>query len=95
MRILRIIWNLECIQAPVKVRKAIKRSGGYKNYWNIRPYLPRETAGYVPAFYATMYIFEYAEEHKIYSEIPMFFNFRLLFAYIFGFETVCSNGFDM
>jgi len=72
-------WDLALAaynSGPGNVRKAIKRSGGYKNYWNIRPHLPRETAGYVPAFYATMYIFEYANEHKIYSEIPPFFNFQ-------------------
>ena len=28
-------------------------------------HLPRETASYVPLFYATMYIFEYANEHNI------------------------------
>ena len=53
-------WDLALAaynSGPGNVRKAIKRSGGYKNYWNIRPYLPRETASYVPAFYATMYIF--------------------------------------
>ncbi|AGC76557.1 membrane-bound lytic murein transglycosylase D [Nonlabens dokdonensis] len=48
---------------PGNVNKAIRRSGGYKNYWNIRPYLPRETAGYVPAFQAMMYLFKYAPEH--------------------------------
>ncbi len=48
---------------PGNVSKAIRRSGGSNNYWNLRPYLPRETAGYVPAFLATMYIFEYAKEH--------------------------------
>lgn len=72
-------WDLALAaynSGPGNVTKAIKRSGGYTNYWNIRPYLPRETAGYVPAFYATMYIFEYAEEHKIYSEIPKFFDFQ-------------------
>ncbi|MEO9570524.1 MAG: LysM peptidoglycan-binding domain-containing protein [Polaribacter sp.] len=72
-------WDLALAaynSGPGNVRKAIKRSGGYKNYWNIRPYLPRETAGYVPAFYATMYIFEYANEHNIYAEIPRFFNFQ-------------------
>jgi len=61
---------------PGNVSKAIKRSGGYKNYWNIRPFLPVETAGYVPAFYSTLYIFEYADEHKIYPEVPEFFNFQ-------------------
>jgi membrane-bound lytic murein transglycosylase D len=72
-------WDLALAaynSGPGNVRKAIKRSGGYRNYWNIRPYLPRETAGYVPAFYATMYIFEYAKEHKIYSELPKFFDFQ-------------------
>lgn len=47
------------------VSKAIKRSGGYQNFWNIKKYLPRETQSYVPAFLATMYIFEYHKEHGI------------------------------
>jgi membrane-bound lytic murein transglycosylase D len=48
---------------PGNVSKAIRRSGGKKDYWELRNYLPRETAGYVPAFLATMYLFEYAKEH--------------------------------
>lgn len=52
---------------PGNVTKAIRRSGGYKNYWNIRPYLPIETQGYVPAFYATMYLFEYGSEYQLYA----------------------------
>src|SRR5690606_31287544 len=48
---------------PGNVSKAIRRSGGETDYWSLRRYLPRETAGYVPAFLATLYIFEYAEEH--------------------------------
>ena len=48
---------------PGNVTKAMRRSGGKTNYWNLRPYLPNETAGYVPAFLATLYIFEYAKEH--------------------------------
>lgn len=72
-------WDLALAaynSGPGNVSKAIKRSGGYKNYWNIRPFLPRETASYVPAFYATMYIFEYAEEHHIYPEPPKIFHFE-------------------
>lgn len=72
-------WDLALAaynSGPGNVRKAIKRSGGNKNYWNIRPYLPRETAGYLPAFYATMYVFEYANEHNIYADVPNFFNFQ-------------------
>lgn len=52
---------------PGNVSKAIRRSNGQNNYWNIRPNLPRETQNYLPAFYATIYIFEYAKEHGIKS----------------------------
>ncbi len=64
-------WDLALAaynSGPGNVNKAIRRSGGYKNYWNIRRYLPRETAGYVPAFLATMYLFEYADEHGLKGE---------------------------
>lgn len=50
---------------PGNVSKAIRRSGGKQNYWNIRKHLPRETRGYVPAFLATMYLYEYHNEHGI------------------------------
>lgn len=50
---------------PGNVTKAIRRSGGYQNYWNIRAFLPSETAGYLPAFLATIYLFEYAEAHGL------------------------------
>jgi membrane-bound lytic murein transglycosylase D len=50
---------------PGNVAKAIRRSGGQQNYWNIRKNLPKETQGYLPAFLATMYIFEYHKEHGI------------------------------
>ena len=59
-------WDLALAaynSGPGNVSKAIRRSGGKTNYWNLRDFLPRETAGYVPAFLATMYIFEYAKEH--------------------------------
>ncbi len=65
-------WDLALAaynSGPGNVSKAIRRSGGYKNYWNLRPYLPRETAGYVPAFLATMYIFEYADQHAFQPKI--------------------------
>lgn len=53
---------------PGNVSKAIRRSGGLRNYWNIRQYLPSETRGYVPAFYTTLYLFEYGSAHQIYPK---------------------------
>lgn len=50
---------------PGNVSKAIRRSGGSQNYWNIRKNLPKETANYVPAFLATFYIYEFKKEHGI------------------------------
>lgn len=72
-------WDLALAaynSGPGNVLKAIKRSGGHKNYWNIRRYLPMETAGYVPAFYATMYIFKYADKHNLYPEKPKYYEFE-------------------
>lgn len=68
-------WDLALAaynSGPGNVSKAIRRSGGKTNYWNIRHQLPRETAGYVPAFLATMYIFEFAEEHGFKSNGPQY-----------------------
>jgi membrane-bound lytic murein transglycosylase D len=48
------------------VNKAIRKSGGKRNFWAIMPYLPRETRGYVPAFIAAAYAMNYASEHNIY-----------------------------
>ena len=61
-------WNLVLASynaGPRTISRAKKKSGGYINYWNMRPFLPSETANYIPSFIATMYIFEYASEHGI------------------------------
>ncbi|RVT79896.1 LysM peptidoglycan-binding domain-containing protein [Flavobacterium sufflavum] len=50
---------------PGNVAKAIRRSGGQQNFWSIKQNLPKETQGYVPAFLATMYLYEYRNEHGI------------------------------
>lgn len=47
------------------VSKAIRRSGGSKDVWEIYPYLPRETRGYIPSFIAALYLLEYYPEHQI------------------------------
>lgn len=66
---------------PGNVTKAIRRSGGKTKYWDIRNYLPKETQGYVPAFLATMYLFEYHKEHGINPERAVVKNFET--------DTVC------
>lgn len=55
---------------PGAISKAIRRSGGKKTYWEIRPYLPLETQGYVPAFIAANYVMTYGAEHNIYPAMP-------------------------
>lgn len=50
---------------PGNVNKAIRRSGNKRNYWDIYYYLPRETRGYVPAFIAASYVFNYNTEHNL------------------------------
>jgi membrane-bound lytic murein transglycosylase D len=57
---------------PGNVNKAIRRSGGAKNYWQIYDYLPRETRGYVPAFIAVNYIFAHAADHNLYPVAPVY-----------------------
>ncbi|MFD1314589.1 lytic transglycosylase domain-containing protein [Namhaeicola litoreus] len=59
-------WNLAIAAyncGPGNVTKAIRRAGGQKDYWQIRPFLPKETQAYVPAFYATLYIFEQSDKY--------------------------------
>ena len=89
-------WDLALAaynSGPGNVNKAIRRSGGYQNYWNIRPFLPRETAGYVPAFLATMYLFEYAEAHGLKpakSQRPLFETDTILVKSTITFDQISS-----
>lgn len=55
---------------PGNVNKAIRRSGGKRDYWSLWPYLPRETRGYVPAFIAVNYVMNNASAHNIYPTSP-------------------------
>ena len=69
-------WNLALAaynSGPGNVNKAIRRSGGNTDFWDIKYFLPRETSGYVPSFLAIMYLFEFADEHGIeYRKPPVF-----------------------
>ncbi|ACF46376.1 Lytic transglycosylase catalytic [Prosthecochloris aestuarii DSM 271] len=52
------------------VNKAIRRSGGRRDYWGIWSKLPSETRSYVPAFIAVTYVMNYYKEHNIIPEEP-------------------------
>lgn len=57
---------------PGNVNKAIARSGGKTNFWQIKEYLPRETRGYVPALIAATYVFSYPAEHNLFPRMVDF-----------------------
>lgn len=50
---------------PGNVNRAIRRSGGKKDFWEIYYRLPRETRGHVPAFIAATYVMNYYKEHNL------------------------------
>lgn len=61
-------WNLAIASyncGAGNVNKAIRRSGGKRAFWDIYPYLPRETRGYGPAFVGALYTMKYYKEHGI------------------------------
>ena len=61
-------WNLAIASyncGAGNVSKAIRRSGGKRGFWDIWPYLPRETRGYGPAFVGALYTMTYYKEHGI------------------------------
>lgn len=80
-------WNLALAAynaGPGNVNKAIKRSGGKRTYWEVRPFLPRETQGYVPNFIAAAYLLTYHAEHNIVpAEVKLHY---------YQLDTMCLNG---
>lgn len=64
-------WNLAIASyncGAGNVRKAINRADGSRNFWDIWPYLPKETRSYVPAFVGALYTLEYHKEHGLKPE---------------------------
>lgn len=59
------------------VNKAIRRSGGKNTFWEIRPFLPLETRGYVPAFIAVNYVMAYAAEHNLKAVQPLYHHYDI------------------
>lgn len=79
-------WNLALAAynaGPGNVNKAIKRSGGKMDYWEIRPFLPKETQMYVPNFIAMMYMMTYYGEHNIQPKEAK--------VYLHEIDTLCLN----
>lgn len=72
---LLVIASYNC--GPGNVNRAIKRSGGKTNFWEIMPYLPAETRGYVPAFIAVAYVMNHAREHQLTPVAPAFSYFEV------------------
>ena len=108
-RLLRDLYNLfgdwhlaiaayNC--GPENINKAIRRSGGEKDYWKIYSYLPRETRGYVPAFIAANYVMTYYCDHNIcpmQTQLPVKTDTVMIDKYV-TFEqisSVCGFSVDM
>ncbi len=56
------------------VKKAIERSGGKTNFWELQPYLPDQVKAYVPAFMAVNYVMKYYKNYDIKPK-PFFIGF--------------------
>jgi len=59
---------------PGNINKGIARSGGKNTFWEIYPYLPRETRGYIPAFVAAIYVMNFYQDHGLQAssfELPI------------------------
>ena len=64
-------WNLAIASyncGPGNVNRAIHRSNGKKDFWEIYPWLPAETRGYLPCFIAATFVLSYADEFGICPE---------------------------
>lgn len=77
---------------PGNVRKAIRRSGYKKDFWEIYKYLPRETRAYLPQFIAIMYTLNYTENHNLYEtpEPALVAHDTLLVNHFLQFETFAT-----
>jgi membrane-bound lytic murein transglycosylase D len=77
-------WNLALAAynaGPGNVNKAIRRAEGRSTYWEVRPFLPRETQDYVPRFMAIAYLMEH---HAVHNIVPAEAKFTF-----YDVDTVC------
>lgn len=77
---------------PGNVRKAIRRSGYKKDFWEIYRYLPRETRSYLPQFIAIMYTLNYTKEHNLFEtpEQPFVPHDTISVNHFLHFETLAN-----
>jgi len=84
-------WNLALAAynaGPGNVNKAIRRAEGKTTYWEVRPFLPKETQNYVPRFMAIAYLMEH---HVVHNIVPAEHSFKY-----YDVDTVClSKGVQM
>lgn len=79
-------WNLALAAynaGPGTINNAIRKAGGKTNYWDIFPYIPKETRGYVPAFIAANYFMNHYVDHNL---VP--YDTKMQY---FAFDTVHVN----
>ena len=78
---------------PGNVRKAIRRSGYKRDFWDIYRYLPRETRSYVPQFVAITYLFNHLEEHGFEEQPEIFYPEMdtIMISQYFHVETFCNQ----
>ena len=61
-------WNLALAAyngGPGELEKAIARSGGKREFWELYPYITEAMRNYVPAFIAINYVFNQADRHLL------------------------------
>ncbi|GAB2964191.1 hypothetical protein GCM10027048_36940 [Hymenobacter coalescens] len=66
------------------VQRVMKRTGK-RNFWDMYPYMPKETRNYVPSFTAIMYAMKYAQQHQLHSP-------ELKYQYAQPMDTLQLNG---
>lgn len=78
---------------PGNVRKAIRRSGYKREFWEIYRYLPRETRSYVPQFVAITYLFNHLNEHGFEEQPEIFYPEMdtIMISQYFHVETFCNQ----
>jgi len=60
---------------PGYIQRKINSVGSY-NFWDLYPYLRKETRNYIPKFIAVNYVMSYSKTHNIYAQNIEFLNIK-------------------